>query len=112
MFNTAVDEVPMIKYNSVAEYYADLAPKPPAEGQWQTVDSNATWPSERSRALAGRREFQVLYGPEASQRPGLPWVLLVREIGDNNVFSHIHYGAYRTEIEAQRGGVQWGGPKP
>jgi hypothetical protein len=72
MFNTAFDEVSMIKYNSVAEYYADLAPKAPAEGLWQTVDPNATWPSERSRALAGHREFKVLYGPEASQRPGLP----------------------------------------
>src|SRR4051794_34479496 len=100
----------MKKYDSMAEYYRDMAPKPEPEGQWQTVDPNATYPFERYRAIRGRREYRVYYGPEATRQPALPWILVVREIAEDDVLVHIHHGAYRTDHEARQGAAQWNGP--
>ncbi len=99
-------------YGSMAEYYQDMAPKPQAEGQWQTVDPNATYPFERHRAIRGRREYRVCYGRGSTRHPDLPWILVVREIGEDGVLAHIHHGAYRTDHEAKLGAVQWDGPPP
>lgn len=101
----------MKKYNSMAEYYQDMAPKPEADAeQWQTVDPNATYPFERFRAVRGRHEYRVFHGPDAASDV-LPWILVVREVGEDGVLAHIHHGTYRTENEAKRAAGQWG-PSP
>ena len=41
--------------------------------QWETVHG-------RDRAVSGKREYRVFYGPEEA-RHALPWTLVIREIG-------------------------------
>ena len=69
------------QYRSMAEYYEDMVPKPEPE-QWQLVDQNATYPFERYRVLCGRHECRVMHGPTAAPE-NLPWILVVRELGDD-----------------------------
>jgi hypothetical protein len=72
--------------------------------QWETVDG-------RSRAVSGKREYRVFYGhAEASQ--ALPWILVVREVGEDGDYTHVDYQPYRTDAEAKKAAERWEGPPP
>jgi hypothetical protein len=80
--------------------------------QWETVDPEATYPSDRYRAVSGKHEYRILHDPEECQGDGLVWILGVREVLEGRVPTYVHYGAYRTDHEAKRGAEQWEGPPP
>ncbi len=63
--------------------------------QWETVDG-------RSRAVSGKREYRVFYGREEASQ-ALPWILVVREVGENGEYTHVHYQPYRTDAVGYRG---------
>ena len=72
--------------------------------QWGTVH-------ERYRAVSGKREYRVFYGPkDTSQHP--PWILVVREAPEGGVSTHVHHGAYSTIDWAKRHAELWEGPPP
>ena len=72
--------------------------------QWETVDLNAY------RAVSGNREFRVFHDPEEASQV-LPWILTVREVGDDGVQVHNHTGTYRIVEEAKRAAEQWEAPE-
>jgi hypothetical protein len=72
--------------------------------QWETVDG-------RSRAVSGKREYRVFYGREEASQ-ALPWILVVREVGEDGVYAHVHYLPYRTDAEAKEAAERWKGPPP
>jgi hypothetical protein len=39
------------------------------------------YPFERYRAVSGKHEYRIFYGPEAATQ-ARPWILAVREIGE------------------------------
>jgi hypothetical protein len=42
--------------------------------------------NEQSRAVGDRHEFRVFYGPGSTQSRDLPWILVIREVGEDGVF--------------------------
>jgi hypothetical protein len=72
--------------------------------QWETVDG-------RYRAVSGKREYRVFYGREEASQ-ALPWILVVREVGEDGVHSYVDYHPYRTDAEAKKAAEQWEGPPP
>ena len=72
--------------------------------QWETVHG-------RYRAVSGKREYRVFYGREEANQ-ALPWILVVREVGEDGEYTHVHYHPYRTDAEAKRGAEQWEGSPP
>ncbi len=77
--------------------------------QWETVDPNAIYPSERYRVVSGKHKYRIFHDPE-DYGDGLLWILGVRETPEGGVPTHVHYGAYRTDAEAKRAAEQWEGP--
>jgi hypothetical protein len=71
--------------------------------QWETVDLNAY------RAVSGNREFRVFHNPEAASEVR-PWILTVREVGEDGVQVHDHHGTYRIVDEAKESAENWEGP--
>jgi hypothetical protein len=74
------------------------------------VNLKATYPFDRYRAVGGKRQYRIFRDPEA--RKVLPWTLTVRDLGDDDVYVHIHHGTYRTDDDAKRAAEQWEGPPP
>jgi hypothetical protein len=72
--------------------------------QWETADG-------RYRALSGKREYRVFYGREEASQ-ALPWILVVREVGEDGEYAHVHYQPYRTDAEAKKAAERWEGPPP
>ena len=72
--------------------------------QWETVHG-------RYRAVSGKREYRVFCGSEEASQV-LPWILVVREVGEDGEHTHVHYHPYRNDAEAKRGAEQWEGPPP
>ena len=64
--------------------------------QWETVDPNATYPFERYRAVSGKHEYRIFHDPTGAASQDLPWILVVREVPEGGVSTHVHHGAYRT----------------
>lgn len=80
--------------------------------QWETVDENATYPFERYRAVSGKHEYRVFHDPTGAASQDLPWILVVREVPEGGVSTHVHHGAYRTVEWAKQAAEQWEGPPP
>jgi len=74
--------------------------------QWETADDNADYPFERYRAVSGKHEYRIFYGPEAATQ-ALPWILLVREVGENCVRTRIHRDTHHTAHHAKRAAELW-----
>ena len=72
--------------------------------QWETADG-------RYRAVSGKREYRVIYGREEASQ-ALPWILVVREVGEDGDYTHVHYQPYRTDAEAKKAAERWEGPPP
>ena len=70
--------------------------------QWETADG-------RYRAVSGKREYRVFYGREEASQ-ALPWILVVREVGEDGDYTHVHYQPYRTDAEAKKAAERWEGP--
>jgi hypothetical protein len=41
----------------------------------------------------------------------VPWTLLVRDLGEDGIHTHVHLGNYRTDDEAKRAAEQWAAPE-
>jgi hypothetical protein len=67
---------------------------------WETVDPKATHP--RYRAVSGKHEFRVFYDPASSRSQDPPWILLIREVGEDGVHTHVFHETYSTATEARR----------
>jgi len=67
---------------------------------------NADYPLERYRAVSGKHEYRVFYGSEAPAN-ALPWILVVREVAEKGVRTHLHRGAHRTAYHAKLGAELW-----
>jgi hypothetical protein len=79
--------------------------------QWETADLDAPYPFERYRAISGKHEFRIFYGPKAG-REGLPWILGIRELRDNGVYRYFPLIDYPSDDDAKRGAERWKGPPP
>ena len=69
--------------------------------QWETVHG-------RDRAVSGKREYRVFYGPEEASH-ALPWTLVVREVGEDGEHTHGFHEPYSTAAEAKEAAQQWKG---
>jgi hypothetical protein len=78
---------------------------------WETLDLNATWPDERFHAVSRRRDYRIFDSPEAYTQPTVPWTLVVRDLGEDGIHTHVHLGNYRTDDEAKRAAEQWAAPE-
>jgi hypothetical protein len=74
---------------------------------WQTADPNATHPNYS--AASDRHEFRVFYDPASSGDQDRPWVLVVRQVGDDGVHTHVAQQPYATAAEAQEAAQRWKG---
>ena len=74
--------------------------------RWETADGYAEYPLERYRAVSGKHEYRIFYGPEAATK-AQPWTLKVREVGENGVRAQIHRGTHRTVYDAMRAAEVW-----
>jgi hypothetical protein len=45
-------------------------------------------------------EYRIFYGPEVASQ-ALPWILVVREVGEQGVHSEISRSTHHTAYEAQ-----------
>ncbi|MGA7055008.1 MAG: hypothetical protein WBZ37_27825 [Mycobacterium sp.] len=68
--------------------------------RWATADENADYPFERYRALSGQHEFRIFYGPEAATQ-ALPWILVVRKVGEKGEYTPVHRGTHHTAYDAK-----------
>jgi len=80
--------------------------------QWETVDENATYPFERYRAVSGKHEFRVFHDPTGAASQDLPWILVIREVPQGGVSTHVHHGAYRTVRLGEASRQPMGRPAP
>jgi hypothetical protein len=74
---------------------------------WETVDPKATHP--RYRAVSDKHEFRVFYDPASSQSQDRPWILVIREVGEDGVHTHVFHEPYSTAAEAKEAAQQWKG---
>ena len=85
--------------------------------QWEEVDPYATWPEERFRAVGDKHDYRIIILDPKGEHIIFPghktgvdwWALVVREIGEDGVFHHLHYGAHLTVEAAKRDAEQWEG---
>jgi hypothetical protein len=68
--------------------------------QWETGDGYADYPLERYRAVSGKHEYRIFYGPEVATQ-ALPWILVVREVGEKGLYTHIHRSIHHTAYDAK-----------
>jgi hypothetical protein len=71
---------------------------------WETVDPEATHP--RYRAVSGKHEFRVFYDPASSQSQDRPWILVIREVGEDGVHTHVSHEPYSTAADAKEAAEQ------
>jgi hypothetical protein len=70
--------------------------------QWDTADENADYPLERYRAVSGKHEYRIFYGPEAATQV-LPWILKVREVKEEGVRANSpRHAPHRLRCQAGR----------
>ena len=79
--------------------------------QWETVDLGAIYLFERCLAVRGNYEYRIFYGPDAATQDR-PWILVIREAGEDGVYAHIHHSIHGTADEAKKAAEQWEGPPP
>jgi hypothetical protein len=70
----------------------------------ETVDPKATHP--RYRAVSGKHEFRVFYDPATSRSQNRPWILVVREVEEDGVHTHVFHWPYSTAAEAKEAAQQ------
>ena len=75
---------------------------------WETVDPKATHP--RYRAVSGNNEFRVFCDAASSGSQNRPWILVIREIGEDGVHTHVVQESYATAADAKEAAEQWKGP--
>jgi hypothetical protein len=74
---------------------------------WETVDPKATHP--HYRAIGGKHEFRVFYDPASSQSQDRPWILLIREVEEDGVHTHVFHQPYATAADAKEAAERWKG---
>ncbi len=80
--------------------------------QWETVDESAIYPFERYKALSDKRECRIFYDPDEAAIQELPWILVVREVGEDDLYWHVYHGNYGTVDEAKGDAEEWVAPPP
>ncbi len=76
---------------------------------WELVDPEAIYPFERERWREGNHEQRVFYGPGAASE-AKPWILVIRELGEDGVWAHVFHDTYSTLEEAKIAAERWEGP--
>jgi hypothetical protein len=66
---------------------------------------------EHNRAVSGKHEFRVFYDPDSSRSQDRPWIMVIRELGEDGVHAHIHHSTHFTEVDAKKAAKQWAGPR-
>jgi hypothetical protein len=66
--------------------------------------------NEQNRAVGDSHEFHVFYDPGSTQDPDLPWILVIREVGEDGVHTHVVNESYPTAAAAKEAAEQWKGP--
>jgi hypothetical protein len=66
--------------------------------------------NEQNRAVSDRHEFRVFYDPGSTQNRDLPWFLVIREVGEDGVHTHVFDESYSTADDAKEAAEQWKGP--
>jgi hypothetical protein len=64
------------------------------------------------QSVSGKHEYRAFHDPTGAASQDLPWILVVREVPEGGVSTHVHHGAYRTVYEAKQAAEQWQGPPP
>jgi len=66
--------------------------------------------NEQNRAVGDRHEFHVFYDPGSTQSRDRPWILVIREVGEDGVHTHVVQESYSTAADAKEAAEQWKGP--
>jgi hypothetical protein len=74
---------------------------------WQTADPNATHP--HYSAFSDKHEFRVFYDPASSGHQDRPWILVVRQVGQDGVHTHLAREPYSKAVEAKEAAERWKG---
>jgi hypothetical protein len=64
------------------------------------------------RAVDGKREYRVFHDPESGGSQKRPWILVIREPGEDREHTHVFHGEYPTADEAKKAADEWRGPPP
>ena len=70
--------------------------------QWETVHG-------RDRAVSGNNEFRVFCDAASSGSQNRPWILVIREIGEDGVHTHVFHKPCSTAAEAKEAAQHWKG---
>jgi hypothetical protein len=65
--------------------------------------------NEQNRAVGDRHEFHVFYDPGSTQSRDLPWILVIREVGEDGVHTHVVQESYATAADAKEAAEHWKG---
>lgn len=78
--------------------------------QWEELDAGATWPDVCYRAV-GKSEYRISHDPEGEHikfpEPQGKWILVVREMGNNDAETLTHYSPHRTDTAAKLAAQRW-----
>jgi hypothetical protein len=72
---------------------------------WETFP-NAIYPFARHHAVSGNHEYRIFYDREAASQ-GHPWILVVREVGEDGAQRQVHYANYPTDDSLKRAAELW-----
>jgi hypothetical protein len=67
------------------------------------------WDSQ-NRAVSDKQEFRVFHDPASSRSRDRTWILVIREVGEDGVHTHVFHESYSTAAEAKKAAQQWKGP--
>ena len=67
------------------------------------------WDSQ-NRAVGGKHEFRVFYNPASSGSQDRPWILVIREVREDGVHTHVFHKPYSTAAGAKEAAQQWKDP--
>jgi hypothetical protein len=67
---------------------------------------------ELNNTVSRKHDFRVFYDPESSGSPDRPWVLAIRELGQDGVHTLVFLHAYPADADAKEAAERWKGPPP
>ena len=65
--------------------------------------------NEQNRAVGDTHEFRVSFDPGSTQNPDLPLILVIREVGEDGVHTHVVQECFPTAADAKEAAEQWKG---
>ncbi len=74
------------------------------------MDSHSLQWDEQNRAVGDKHEFRVFFDPASSRSQDRPWILVIREVGEDGVHTHVFHETYSTLDDAKTAAQRWKGP--